>query len=135
LKQPVQQVSGGAPVVTPLDKPQPPQPAPDGKPMLLVQPPLHEEGPKPPRISVLSEPGEPPLAPLPGPVQMYQVRHAAETLHDIARRTLGDAARWGEVHKLNPELRPDAALGARTLLRPPAPACPPAHHIDTLTPL
>jgi MraZ protein len=66
---------------------------------------------------------------------MYQVRHSAETLHDIARRTLGDAARWGEVHKLNPELRPDAALGAGTLVRLPGDACVPAEEIEAVKPL
>ncbi len=36
------------------------------------------------------QPGEPPLAPAPGPVQIYHV-HGSETLQDIARRTLGSS--------------------------------------------
>ena len=68
------------------------------------------------------QPGEPPLAPAPGPVQMYHV-HGSETLQDIARRTLGSAERWTDLHKLNPTLKPDAPLGAGTSVRLPGDAC------------
>src|SRR5207248_938337 len=44
--------------------------------------------------------GEPPLAPAPGPVQLYQVRGGKETLRDIARRTLGSSDRWTDIYKL-----------------------------------
>jgi MraZ protein len=83
----------------------------------------------------VSEPGEPPLAPLPGPVQTYQVRHASETLQEIARRTLGDAGRWAEVYKLNPDVKPDVALGAGTMVRLPGDACVPTEEIEAVKPL
>jgi MraZ protein len=69
-----------------------------------------------------SLPGEPPLAPSPGPVQMYQVR-SSETLRDIARRTLGSGERWADIHKLNPMLKPELKLAAGTMLRLPGDAC------------
>ncbi len=67
-------------------------------------------------------PGEPPLAPNPGPVQMYRA-HASETLHDIARRTLGSGDRAGDLHKLNPSLKPEEPLRSGTMVRLPADAC------------
>jgi MraZ protein len=69
-----------------------------------------------------TQPGEPPLAPAPGPVQMYHV-HGAETLQDIARRTLGSSDRWSDLHKLNPTLKPDTPLSAGTAVRLPGDAC------------
>src|SRR6185437_12086422 len=69
-----------------------------------------------------TQPGEPPLAPAPGPVQMYHV-HGAETLQDIARRTLGSSDRWSDLHKLNPTLKPDTPLSAGTTVRLPGDAC------------
>jgi MraZ protein len=69
-----------------------------------------------------TQPGEPPLAPAPGPVQLYHV-HGSETLHDIARRTLGSSERWVDLHKLNPTLKPDEPLRSGTTVRLPADAC------------
>jgi MraZ protein len=69
-----------------------------------------------------TQPGEPPLAPAPGPVQLYHV-HNRETLQDIARRTLGSSERWGDLHKLNPTIQPDTPLTAGTTVRLPADAC------------
>lgn len=68
------------------------------------------------------QPGEPPLAPAPGPVQIYHV-HGRETLRDIARRTLGNSARWNDLHKLNPKLNPQELLRTGTTVRLPADAC------------
>jgi MraZ protein len=67
-------------------------------------------------------PGEPPLAPSPGPVQTYQV-HTPETMRDLARRTLGAAERWTDIHKLNPLLKPETTLAAGTVIRLPGDAC------------
>jgi MraZ protein len=68
------------------------------------------------------QPGEPPLAPAPGPVQMYHV-HSPETLQDVARRTLGSSERWTDIYKLNPTLEPHASLTVGTTLRLPSDAC------------
>jgi MraZ protein len=76
----------------------------------------------PPIDNAKAQPGEPPLAPAPGPVQLYHV-HGTETLHDIARRTLGSSERWGDLHKLNPTLKPDEPLNSGTAVRLPADAC------------
>ena len=55
-------------------------------------------------------------------MQLYHVHHR-ETLQDIARRTLGSSERWGDLHKLNPTLKPDEPLSAGTTVRLPADAC------------
>jgi MraZ protein len=89
----------------------------------------------PVRGETRSEPGEPPLAPSPGPVQMYQVRLAQETLMDIARRTLGDANRWDEIYKLNPSLKPEVALVSGAFVRLPADACVPPDEVSDVKPL
>jgi MraZ protein len=81
------------------------------------------------------EPGEPPLAPTPGPVQVYHVRRTPETLQDIARRTLGSADRWMDVHKLNPNLKADAQLAEGTPVRLPADACVQAEDLESVKPL
>jgi MraZ protein len=85
-------------------------------------PPSVPPPPQPPQADASPLPGEPPLAPPPGPVQNYQAR-GGETLRDIARRTLGSAERWTDVHKLNPMLQPDVVLAAGTNLRLPGEAC------------
>jgi MraZ protein len=79
-------------------------------------------------------PGEPPLAPAPGPVQVYRV-HSPETLQDIARRTLGSAERSSDLHKLNPTLKPDAALRAGTVVRLPGDACVQTDDAEPVKPL
>jgi MraZ protein len=73
-------------------------------------------------VAVDALPGEPPLAPPPGPVQTYKVR-GNETMRDIAQRTLGSADRWSDIHKLNPMLKPDIVLASGTTVRLPGEAC------------
>ncbi len=79
-------------------------------------------------------PGEPPLAPVPGPVQSYSVR-GGETMKDIARRTLGSAERWTDIHKLNPMLKPEIILTAGTNIRLPGDACVVADELEAIKPL
>jgi MraZ protein len=81
-----------------------------------------------------TQPGEPPLAPAPGPVQLYHV-HNRETLQDIARRTLGSSERWSDLHKLNPTLQPETLLAAGTTVRLPADACVQADDAEPVKPL
>jgi MraZ protein len=84
--------------------------------------------------SAKTQPGEPPLAPAPGPVQLYHA-HGKETLHDIARRTLGSSERWVDLHKLNPTLKPDEPLHTGTTVRLPADACVQSDDADPVKPL
>jgi len=84
--------------------------------------------------SAKTQPGEPPLAPAPGLVQIYRV-HGMETLHDIARRTLGSSERWSDLHKLNPTLKPDEPLHAGTTVRLPADACLQSDDVEPIKPL
>jgi MraZ protein len=81
-----------------------------------------------------TQPGEPPLAPAPGPVQLYHV-HSTETLHDIARRTLGSSERWVDLQKLNPTLNPDEPLHSGTTVRLPADACVQSDDANPVKPL
>ena len=81
-----------------------------------------------------TQPGEPPLAPAPGPVQIYRV-HNTETLQDIARRTLGSSERWSDLHKLNPTLKPDEPLHSGTTVRLPADACIQTDDAEPVKPL
>lgn len=83
--------------------------------------------------SAKTQPGEPPLAPAPGPVQIYRV-HNTETLQDIARRTLS-IERWNEVQKLNPTLKPDEPLRSGTTVRLPADACIQSEDAEPVKPL
>jgi MraZ protein len=80
-----------------------------------------------------TQPGEPPLAPAPGPVQLYHV-HSKETLQDITRRTLS-IERLHDVQKLNPTLKPDEPLHAGTTVRLPADACIQADDAEPVKPL
>jgi division/cell wall cluster transcriptional repressor MraZ len=68
-------------------------------------------------------PGEPPLAAVVGPLQMYEVRAGGETIQEVARHTLGAGERWMEIQKLNPGLKAGTTLAAGTLVRLPAEAC------------
>jgi MraZ protein len=79
--------------------------------------------------------GEPPLAPHPGPVQVYHVRHEGETIREIARKTLGNVDRWEDVVKLNPSMKPDAQLTEGVVVRLPAEACIPTEEVETVKPL
>jgi MraZ protein len=80
------------------------------------------------------QPGEPPLAPAPGPIQSYRVR-GKETLQDIARRTLGSSERWADIYKLNPTLKPEVPLTTGMVLRLPGDACVAADEIESIKPL
>ncbi len=84
--------------------------------------------------SAKTQPGEPPLAPAPGPVQIYHV-HGTETLQDIARRTLGSSERWIDLHKLNPMLPQDEPLRSGTTVRLPADACVQSDDAEPVKPL
>ncbi len=79
-------------------------------------------------------PGEPPLAPPPGPVQHYQVR-SPETMRDLARRTLGTPERWTDIHKLNPMLKPEEMLAAGITIRLPGDACVTGEETEPVKPL
>jgi division/cell wall cluster transcriptional repressor MraZ len=106
--------------------PSPPPPADTAPPPGPPAPPPAEEKPASPpttRGEALSHPGEPPLAPNPGPVQEYKVRGAGETFKGIAKKTLGTAERWADIHKLNPSYPADASIPGGTLLRIPGDAC------------
>jgi MraZ protein len=56
-------------------------------------------------------------------VQTYKVRNGGETFEAIARHALGSSARWADIHKLNPTLKPDAVIPAGTAVRLPGDAC------------
>jgi nucleoid-associated protein YgaU len=65
----------------------------------------------------------PPPPPSTGP-KTYRVRDGGETMHEIARRTMGNTLAWQEIYRLNPSLNPSATtpIPAGTLLRLPASA-------------
>jgi division/cell wall cluster transcriptional repressor MraZ len=78
---------------------------------------------------------EPPLAAATGTIQTDQVRSGGETLREIARRTLGSADRWADLHKLNRGLDAEAVLNAGTVVRLPAEACVTAEDVESVKPL
>jgi MraZ protein len=126
---------------TPSTKPQPPVPSPLTNREPPVTPTSFAPTSQAPPSSghdadheLKAQPGEPPLAPAPGPVQLYHA-HGSETLQDIARRTLGSSERWTELYKLNPTLKPDAPLTAGTTVRLPADACVQADDVEPVKPL
>jgi division/cell wall cluster transcriptional repressor MraZ len=84
-----------------------------------------DEPPPSPKVEQAKseQPGEPPLAPAPGPVEIYKVRRNGETMRGIARHTLNTSDRWNEVARLNPHLSADAVLPEGTVVRLPADAC------------
>jgi MraZ protein len=79
--------------------------------------------------------GEPPLAPRPGLVQVYHVKHDGETPRDIARKTLGSTDRAEDVIKLNPSFKPDTILHEGTVVRLPSDACLPTDEVESVKPL
>jgi MraZ protein len=98
--------------------------------------------PKPPEVKVSVQPvkvevkdhvDEPPLAPSPGPVVHYRVASTGETFKTLARKTLGTAERWSDIHKLNPAMKPDVVLAVGTSVRLPGDAC--VADEDTVKPL
>ena len=133
------------PTVTPTayssDQPAPPPPSVPsvvaGPPTVQLQPPPVPADPVviPPPLTATREPGEPPLAPQPGPVVQYHVRQGGEYLKEIARKTLGNSERWVEVGRLNPNLSAEARLSTGTLVRLPADACIPAEELGSVQPL
>ncbi len=114
----------------------PPMPPPAAEPTTGSVPPpaTTVTPPPPPKEEAHPMPGEPPLAPAPGPVQSYQVR-SPETLRDLARRTMGSADRWSDIHKLNPTLKPEATLAAGTVVRLPGDACVQPDDVEPVKPL
>jgi nucleoid-associated protein YgaU len=54
----------------------------------------------------------------------YRVRDGGESMHDIARRSLGHPLAWNTIYQLNPSLNPNptAPIPAGTLLRVPGDA-------------
>jgi division/cell wall cluster transcriptional repressor MraZ len=129
------------PEVKPMAPPPPelktPVTPPTVTPTVQVQHPMKEADPlvSPPTATPVREPGEPPLAPQPGPVVKYRVREGGETLPEIARHTLGASERWVELVRLNPSLPHDSAISAGTLVRLPADACVPTEGIEVVKPL
>ncbi len=114
----------------------PPMPPP-ADPLISTTPPpatTTAAPPPPPKEEAHPMPGEPPLAPAPGPVQVYQVR-GPETLRDLARRTMGSSDRWSDIYKLNPNLKPEATLAAGTLVRLPGDACVQPDDVEPVKPL
>ncbi len=87
-----------------------------------------------PHSALPSEPGEPPLTPA-GPTQMYRVRHAGETVREIARKTLGTVERSPEILRLNPSLRGDKIFGLGETVYLPADACIPTEDVEAVRPL
>jgi MraZ protein len=105
-------------------------------------PALPPEAPKAPEVKVIVPPvkvevkdhiDEPPLAPSPGPVVVYRVTSSGETFKTLARKTLGTAERWSDIHKLNPAMTPDRILAIGTMVRLPGDAC--VADEDTVKPL
>jgi division/cell wall cluster transcriptional repressor MraZ len=130
------------PPATPLPEPEPKKE--DPKPPVVDPIPTKAEA-KPdfsaPRKEVVPvsaaskpEPGEPPMVLPGGPPQTYQVRGKAETLPDIARRTLGTPERVHEIVRLNPELKPDSVLASGTTIKLPTDACI-VEELDAVKPL
>lgn len=81
-----------------------------------------------------SEPGEPPLTPA-APTQVYRVRHAGETVREIARKTLGTVERTPEILRLNPEVQPTKVFSLGETVMLPADACIPMEDVETVKPL
>jgi MraZ protein len=125
--------AGGAPL--PPVSPAPPKvevPAPT--PLIISPPSVAPPAPVPPladplvsapaeRAPAVDVPGEPPLAPNPGPVMKFKVSKVGETFKTLAKKMLGTAERWSDIHKLNPTLDADKAFAVGTTLSLPADAC------------
>jgi MraZ protein len=143
---PVAPVAAGT--VPPPPAPQPavsPAPPPELPPATWTKPQPLDPVPAPPSPSAIipvsastktdALPGEPPLAAVAGPLQVYEVR-AEETVQEIARRTLGNGERWTEIQKLNPTLKTTNPIARGTLVRLPADAAvSPIDEIDAVKPL
>ena len=104
--------------LTPPAAPVIPAPAPVSPPAPVTPPPSAPVAHPAPNV-----PGEPPLAPNPGPVMMYKVTRVGETFKTLARKMLGTAERWSDIHKLNPTLPADVTIITGATVRLPADAC------------
>lgn len=83
-----------------------------------------------------SEPGEPPLVSVHGgPTQLYRVRHAGESVREIARKTLGTVERSSEILRLNPDLRSDKVFQVGDGVYLPSDACIPVEDLEAVRPL
>ena len=119
--------AGGAPLppVTPSPIPTPIPPVVDvaPAPAVLTPAPVSVPASTVERTPAVDAPGEPPLAPAPGPVMKFKVTRTGETLKTLAKKMLGTAERWSDVHKLNPTFAVDATIPVGTTVRLPADAC------------
>ncbi len=115
INPPVPSPLPGVADLTPPPSPVIPAPVPPPPP---VTPPSAPVAPPAPNA-----PGEPPLAPTPGPVMMYKVTRVGETFKTLARKMLGTAERWSDIHKLNPTLPADVTLITGATVRLPSDAC------------
>ncbi len=80
-------------------------------------------------------PGEPPLANVAGPLQVYEV-HTDMTVQQIALKTLGATERWQEIQRLNPSLKTGEPIIKGTLVRVPADAAvAPLDEVESVKPL
>ncbi|MCI0380814.1 MAG: hypothetical protein L0215_24790, partial [Gemmataceae bacterium] len=83
-------------------------------------------GLKPPVPPINTEPVPPVLMPKPAVVpttdvtKRYRVGGNGQMIIEIAQQTLGDARRWSEIYRLNPNLRPELPIPAGTEIRLPA---------------
>jgi nucleoid-associated protein YgaU len=50
---------------------------------------------------------------------LYRVHEGGETMYEIARRTLGNGARWTEISRLNPRFDPKEVIPAGSTLQLP----------------
>jgi MraZ protein len=119
---------------TPTPAPQPTQPTIQQTPFVDPRP-TQPVNPTP-TIQQPSDPGEPPLVSSHGgPAQLYRVRHAGETLRDIARKTLGTQERASEILRLNPDIRSDKVFQVGDGVYLPADACIPVEDLEVVRPL
>ena len=88
-------------------------------PTLGNQPPttLGNVAPTPP--AGYNQPGYQPTNPPPPNYRQYQVQANNETFWEIARRTLGQGERWGDIYGLNKQYNPKMPLPAGSVLRIP----------------
>jgi Tfp pilus assembly protein FimV len=74
--------------------------------------PAHAEAPVVPASAWASAPG----------TRVYKVRGKDQWLYHIARQTLGNADRWSELYRLNPNVSPQLPVPEGTEIRLPADA-------------
>ena len=118
VSDPTPPVPSSAPSTSPVPSVPLPTPLPTPTPSIVevIPPPTTP-------ITHPAAPDEPPLAPNPGPVMMYKVTRVGETFKTLARKMLGTAERWSDIHKLNPTLPADVTIVTGATVRLPADAC------------